>query len=179
MHKPSFTGGMRVWSIGHSTHALQELVALLAQHGVRRVVDVRAVPRSRRHPHFAREALAESLPGLGIEYAHLKALGGRRRPLPDSVNAGWQVEAFRGYADYALTDAFAAALEELRAGARRAPTAMMCSEGLWWRCHRRLVADRLVVAGDEVLHIGPDGRVTPHELTPFARVEDGRLVYPA
>ena len=170
---------MRIWSIGHSTHGLAEFVALLSAHGVSRLVDIRTVPRSRRHPHFAREALARELPALGIEYAHLHALGGWRRAAPDSVNAGWRNESFRGYADYALTDGFAAGLEELRAGAARAPTAMMCSEGLWWRCHRRLVADRLLLLGDEVLHIAPDGRTAPHELTAFARQEGGRLIYPA
>jgi uncharacterized protein (DUF488 family) len=169
---------MRIWSIGHSTHALEDFVALLSAHGVSRLVDVRTVPRSRRHPHFASEALARELPGFGIEYQHLAALGGWRRAAPDSVNAGWRNVSFRGYADYALTDEFAAGLEELREGAGRAPTAMMCSEGLWWRCHRRLVADRLVLAGDEVLHIGPDGRTAAHSLTEFARVEDGRLIYP-
>jgi uncharacterized protein (DUF488 family) len=171
---------MQVWSVGHSTHAAGELTALLAAHRIELVADVRTVPRSRRHPHFAAAALAEALPARGIAYRHLPRLGGWRRPAPDSPNAGWRNASFRGYADYALTEAFAAGLAELceLAAARR--TAMMCSEALWWRCHRRLIADRLLVAGHAVSHIGADGRITPHELPPFAtQGPGGRLTYPA
>src|SRR5215217_1455112 len=169
---------MRAWSVGHSTHGLDELVALLRPHGIRQLADIRTAPSSRRNPHFNGSALARELPARGITYVPMTALGGRRRPAPDSPNGGWLNASFRGYAHFAMTAEFAAAIERLRALAAEAPTAMMCAEALWWRCHRRLVADRLVLAGDEVCHIGPDGRPTVHRLTPFAAVSEGRLVYP-
>jgi len=169
---------MRVWSVGHSTHGLDELVALLRRHGIRQLADIRTAPSSRRHPHFNGGALARELSVRGIAYVHLAALGGRRRPAPDSPNGGWLNASFRGYADYALTAEFAVGIQRLRALAGEAPTAMMCSEALWWRCHRRLVADHLVLAGDEVCHIDSDGRAAAHRLTPFAAVSEGRLVYP-
>jgi uncharacterized protein (DUF488 family) len=109
----------------------------------------------------------------------MPALGGWRRPMPDSPNGGWDNDAFRGYADYALTEEFAHALDELQALAREHPTAIMCSEGLWWRCHRRLIADRLLATGWTVCHIAPDGRLSEHELPPFAeRQADGTVRYP-
>jgi uncharacterized protein (DUF488 family) len=170
---------MRAFTVGHSTHALDGLVALLTPHGVARAVDVRRTPRSRRHPQFNLETLAAELPEHGIDYRHLPALGGRRRPRAGSPNGGWEHEAFRGYADYALTDAFAAALEELCELARERPTAVMCAEGLWWRCHRRLIADRLSALGWTVSHIGTDGGLAEHELPPFAVVQTDRTVrYP-
>jgi uncharacterized protein (DUF488 family) len=170
---------MRAFTIGHSTHSLDELVALLAGHGVQRVADVRRFPGSRRHPQFDRESLKLTLPERGIDYRHLPALGGRRRPLPDSPNGGWEHEAFRGYADYALTDAFAAGFDELCALATERPTAVMCAEALWWRCHRRLVADRLTAAGWSVCHIAADGGVSEHALTEFAVAQpDGTVRYP-
>ena len=170
---------MQVWSVGHSTHSLDELVALLAAHEIGLLADVRTVPKSRRHPHFHTDALARELPGRGIEYRHLPRLGGWRRASDDSPNGAWRNASFRGYADYALTEQFAEGLEELRRLAGARPTAMMCSEALWWRCHRRLVADRLVATGDEVLHIGSSGRTAPHALAPFAVVgPDGRMTYP-
>ena len=170
---------MKLWSIGHSTHGLDELVDLLSEHGIGALVDIRTVPKSRRHPHFRSDALALSLPERGIAYTHMPRLGGFRRPRADSPNAGWRNESFRGYADYAMTEEFAAGLAELRRIAEAERTAMMCSEALWWRCHRRLVADRLVVAGATVLHIGADGRAAEHELMPIARVSgDGQITYP-
>ena len=170
---------MRAFTVGHSTHALDELVALLERHDVRRLADVRLVPRSRRHPHFNRESLSESLPARGIAYHHLPALGGRRHARPDSPNGGWEHPAFRGYADYALTPEFGAGLAELLALTLERPTAVMCAEALWWRCHRRLVADRLVALGWTVWHIGPDGGLTAHELPDFAVVQaDGTVLYP-
>jgi uncharacterized protein (DUF488 family) len=143
------------------------------------VADVRTVPRSRAHPQFEATALERWLPEGGVAYARLPRLGGWRSVQRDSPNGGWRNRSFQGYADYALGEEFAAGLEELTTLAGRDRTAMMCSEGLWWRCHRRLVADRLVAAGAGVLHIGADGRATEHELTPFAVVgADGRLRYP-
>src|SRR5690242_18199733 len=134
---------MRVFTIGHSTHPLDVFVALLNRNGVTRITDVRRTPASRRHPQFNRETLGEDLARDGIDYRHLPALGGRRRARPDSPNGGWEHPAFRGYADYAQTEAFGAGLAELCALAEERPTAVMCAESLWWRCHRRLIADRL------------------------------------
>jgi uncharacterized protein (DUF488 family) len=169
---------MTILTLGHSTHSLDELVALLRRHEIEALVDVRSVPRSRRMPHFAKESLEECLPRRGIEYTHAKELGGFRRPAPGSSNAGWQVEGFRGYADYMRTLEFEKALERLEALARRRRTAIMCAEGLWWRCHRRLISDALLVRGWEVRHIDPAGALADHRLPEFARVEDGRLSYP-
>ena len=168
----------RIFSIGHSTHELPELVGLLGAHQVEQVADVRAHPGSRRLPWFNREALSCELPAHGLLYVHLPKLGGRRRPSPDSPNGGWNVEAFRGYADYMASVEFATGVAALQALARQRTTAMMCAEGLWWRCHRRLISDALTVYGWNVVHIGPDGGVTTHELTPFAVAEARRLTYP-
>jgi uncharacterized protein (DUF488 family) len=170
---------MRAFTVGHSTHSLDGLVALLAGQGVERLVDVRLTPRSRRHPQFDLASLAAELPERGIDYRHLPALGGRRRPRPDSPNGGWEHEAFRGYADHMLTGEFAAGLAELCALAAGRPTAVMCAEALWWRCHRRLIADRLTALGWSVCHIGADGDLTEHELPGFAVVEADKSVrYP-
>ena len=170
---------MRVFTVGHSTHSLDVFRALLAMHGVQRVVDVRLVPRSRRHPQFSDASLAAELPARGVDYRQLPALGGRRRPRPVSPNRGWDNDAFRGYADHALSTEFGAALDELCALARERRTAIMCAEGLWWRCHRRLIADRLVVAGWTVCHIAPDGGLDEHAPPPFARPQaDGTVRYP-
>jgi uncharacterized protein (DUF488 family) len=166
--------------VGHSTHSLDAFVALLQANGIEQLADIRTVPKSKRHPHFRTEALAQSLPADGVRYLHLPRLGGWRRSVAGSPNTGWRNTSFRGYADYAMTDEFAEGLVELRALAAAHRTAMMCSEALWWRCHRRLVADRLVALGDVVWHIASDARVAPHALTPFASVsDDGRVLYPA
>jgi uncharacterized protein (DUF488 family) len=168
---------MRVFTVGHSTHSLDGLVPLLAGQGVERVVDVRRTPRSGRHPQFDRESLAVELPERGVDYRHLPALGGRRRPRPDSPNGGWEHAAFRGYADHALTRAFAAGLAELCALAAERATAVMCAEALWWRCHRRLIADRLTALGWSVCHIAADGSLAEHELPAFAVVEADKTVH--
>jgi uncharacterized protein (DUF488 family) len=168
----------RIHSIGHSTHELTAFVALLRRHAVERVVDVRAHPGSRRLPWFNREALAAELPHHGLVYAHVPELGGRRRPAPDTVNRGWRVEAFRGYADHMAGEEFAAGLAALQALARERPTAVMCAEAVWWRCHRRLIADALTVRGWDVVHIGADGATTAHELPAFAVADGARLTYP-
>ena len=168
-----------VFTIGHSTHELDALVSLLRQHGVAALADVRASPGSRRLPQFNQGALERTLPERGLAYVHVAELGGRRRPVPDSPNAGWEVEAFRAYADHMASDEFAHGLARLEELAGAQPTAVMCAEALWWRCHRRLVADALTVHGWEVRHIGPAGKVTIHELPPFAVVgRDGRISYP-
>ena len=167
-----------IFSIGHSTHRLPEFVQLLRAHQVEQVADVRAHPRSRRLPWFNLEALERELPSYDITYVHFRQLGGRRRPFPDSSNGGWEVEGFRGYADHMASAEFSAGLEALEALASCRATAVMCAEGLWWRCHRRLLADALTVDGWDVVHIGPDGGTTMHELTPFLFRDEGRLTYP-
>jgi uncharacterized protein (DUF488 family) len=170
---------MKIWTVGHSTHSFDTFVALLAAHGIALLADIRSVPKSRRHPHFHTDALARSLPERGVEYLHLPRLGGWRRAAADSPNGAWRNHSFRGYADYAVSDEFADGLARLRELAATQPVAMMCSEALWWRCHRRLIADRLVVAGDTVCHIGSDGRASAHQLAPFAVVgADGQVRYP-
>jgi uncharacterized protein (DUF488 family) len=154
-------------------------VRLLASHGIAHLADIRTVPRSKKWPHFGTDQLSTTLPVHGIAYTHIPQLGGWRRPVQDSPNGGWRNNSFRGYADYALTDNFGDGLAELCDLARDRPTAIMCSEGLWWRCHRRLVADRLVAAGWEVVHIAPAGGTARHQLSDFAVVgTDGRVVYP-
>jgi uncharacterized protein (DUF488 family) len=168
-----------VWTVGHSTHSLAAFLELLRMHEIGALADIRTVPRSRRHPHFDTTRMAEELPAEGIAYLHIPRLGGWRRAVPDSPNGAWRNKSFQGYADYAMTPEFAAGLSQLLELAEDRRTAMMCSEALWWRCHRRLVADRLVVAGHTVCHIGSDGRAVPHELAPFAVIRrDGQITYP-
>jgi uncharacterized protein (DUF488 family) len=164
-------------TVGHSTREPGELELLLDAHRLELLVDVRTAPRSRRVPHFDKPALAEAMRAAGLEYLHLPELGGFRKPVPDSPNGGWDHPGLQGYADYMATERFAAALRELETRARAAPTAIMCAEREWWRCHRRLIADALTVRGWEVVHIG-FGVARPHEPTPFLVVEGGRLTYP-
>jgi uncharacterized protein (DUF488 family) len=168
-----------LYTVGHSTRSLVELVVLLDGAGVHELIDVRSVPRSRRHPHFDGDALAHVLPAHGIHYTHERALGGFRRPRPDSANRGWEHEAFQGYADHMASDEFRAGLERVKACARERVACLMCAEAQWWRCHRRLVADALLVSGWRVLHLGLGGEPIEHELTPFAMLgEQGTLTYP-
>jgi uncharacterized protein (DUF488 family) len=169
-----------VWTVGHSNRSTEDLIDLLAPHGIELLVDVRRFPGSRRHPQFGRDALAGALAEAGIAYRHEEDLGGRRSARPDSPNTAWENAGFRGYADYTATDAFRRALAGLEEEAGRRRTAVMCAEALPWRCHRRLIADALVARGAEVLHVLPSGRAEPHELHPQARLRpDGTLVYPA
>jgi uncharacterized protein (DUF488 family) len=171
---------MTVWTVGHSTHSLDVFVELLRVSEIALLIDVRTAPGSRRHPHFSADALEASLPERGIAYRRCQALGGWRRRVADSPNGGWRNESFRGYADYAMSNEFAGALTELRGVASEQRTVMMCAEALWWRCHRRLIADRLVVNGDTVCHIGSDGHAHTHRLTAFAAVDAaGGVTYPA
>jgi len=166
-----------VHTIGHSTRQLDHFIALLEAHDIRQLVDIRSVPRSRRHPHFSAEALAVSLRERAIVYRHSPALGGMRKPRRDSRNTAWRVEGFRGYADYMETEAFRLALDELVTMAREAPTAIMCAEAVWWRCHRQLVADALVARGITVRHITSAGAAAEHTLTDFAQVAHGLVTY--
>lgn len=169
-----------IYTVGHSTRPLADLVGVLASAEVAALVDVRSVPRSRRHPHFTREALTQSLPVHGIDYRHEPRLGGFRRPSPNSRNTGWEHPAFRGYADYMTDEEFASALERLQAGAVERPTCVMCAEAQWWRCHRRLIADALLIRDWTVLHLGLRAEPVSHELTPFAVLgPDHALSYPS
>jgi uncharacterized protein (DUF488 family) len=171
--------GERVQTIGHSTHDLDALAGLLAHSGAEAVADVRRFPSSRRLPHFNRPALEAGLAERGIGYEWLgEELGGRRKPQAGSPNAGWEVEAFRAYADFMQTAGFERGIARLEELASRSATAFMCAEGPWWRCHRRLVADAMLVRGWRVEHVMPDGRVQTHALTGFALVEGGRITYP-
>lgn len=168
-----------IFTIGHSVRPLDEFLALLHAHGVTGVADVRTVPRSRRHPQFSRDALAATLPAAGVAYRHIAALGGLRRPRRDSPNGGWRHEGFRGYADHMASDDFRAGLDALLACAATATVAVMCAESKWWQCHRQLIADALVARGLEVCHIMSPREAPAHELTPFGRIECGRVTYPA
>ena len=143
-------------------------------------MDVRRFPASRRHPHFAREALARALADAGIAYVHEPEMGGRRSPRPDSPNTAWRAKGFQGYADHMDTEGFRAALERVARWAAESPTAVMCAEITPWRCHRQLIADALTARGHEVVHIVTRDRTETHRLNPAVRVlPDGRLVYPA
>jgi uncharacterized protein (DUF488 family) len=170
---------VRLFTIGHSSHPLERFAALLRGAGVTQVADVRRWPRSRRHPHFDDDALAVELAPSGIAYAHLPELGGHRDPVAGSVNDGWDVAAFNGYADHLASAEFARGLARLDALAAARPTAVMCAEGDWRRCHRQLLADVLALRGDDVRHVLPDGAVQPHALTAFAVVSEGVPRYPA
>jgi uncharacterized protein (DUF488 family) len=167
-----------IFTIGHSTRPLDDLTGLLARNGVTQLADIRTVPRSRRHPQFAIDALSSSLPAVAIAYRHFPGLGGLRKPRPDSTNTAWQHPGFRGYADYMGTREFEEALMALIAWNEAAPTAIMCAEAVWWRCHRRLVADALVARGVEVRHITSAAEPRPHTLTEFSRIEGGLVTYP-
>ena len=170
---------MRLYTIGHSTRTLDDLVSALRSFGVRTLVDIRTVPRSRHVPQFNREALGRILPRRGIRYRHVKALGGMRKPRPDSRNTAWRNASFRGFADYMETQEFSTALDEVRTLARAmGPVAVMCAEAVPWRCHRSLVADALTARGDTVIHIMAPDTGRPHALTPWAQVDGRRVTYP-
>lgn len=176
--RPPTTETGTIFSIGHSTHPLEEFLELLRAHGIRILADVRSFPSSRRWPQFNQPALREAMERVDVEYHWIDALGGRRNEVrPDSPHTAWRVAAFRSYADYADGDDFQQGFDQLTTLARRARCAYMCSEGLWWRCHRRLISDRLLLAGWQVMHILPDGKLSAHALPDFATVLDGRLLY--
>jgi len=167
-----------VFTIGHSTRTVGEFVEILRAHGVRRVVDVRSIPRSRHNPQFNRETLARHLRAARIGYVHLKKLGGLRHAKAGSKNLGWHNASFRGFADYMQTDEFLAGLARLEKLAAAKPTAIMCAEAVPWRCHRSLIADALVVRRFPVEDIMNTSRAQEHELTPFARVRGLQITYP-
>jgi uncharacterized protein (DUF488 family) len=165
-----------MYTIGHSTRSLEELLALLRVNNVTRLADIRRFPGSRRHPHFSREALEVSLPSAGVEYVHFEDLGGRRKPIKNSPNGAWDSDQFRGYADYMGTPAFHEAVDRLLASER--PTAVMCAEAVPWRCHRNLLSDELVRRGITVLHIVGPATPQPHALSKMARIDGDRVIYP-
>jgi uncharacterized protein (DUF488 family) len=168
-----------IYTVGHSTRSWEQLAALLQEAGIEELVDVRSVPRSRRHPQFNAGALSQSLPRCDIAYAHEPALGGFRRPHAHSPNRGWSHRAFVGYADHMASAEFRAALDRLRRDARERRPCLMCAEAQWWRCHRRLIADALLACGHDVLHLGLGAAPAAHELTPFAELApDGSITYP-
>jgi uncharacterized protein (DUF488 family) len=173
-------GSAIIYTIGHSTRTVDDLIALLREAAVELVVDVRSIPRSRRNPQFNGDALPAALAAAGIGYRHLPALGGRRgRAETPSPNGFWQSAGFRNYADYALTEGFRRGLEALLALARERTCAIMCAEALWWRCHRRIIADYLVAREVAVRHILAPGEAVEASLTPEARVgPDRTLIYP-
>lgn len=175
---------MDVWTVGHSNRSEEEFLALLGANRLEKVVDVRRFPGSRRQPHFSREQLSKTLEGAGIEYLHLPELGGRRgakeSPGVDaSVGEGWRVAGFANYARYMQTPNFERALGQLEEAAADARTTTMCSEAVWWRCHRQLIADAMLVRGWTVWHVVGPAEPRPHRLTSFAVVDGRKLTYPS
>ena len=171
-----------LFTIGHSTRTRDEFIALLREFEVDLIADVRSIPRSRTNPQFNADALPQTLAEAGIGYRHLKALGGRRhrsKNAAPSANTFWRNDSFRNYADYAATDTFQTGLDELRALALDHCCAIMCAEAVWWRCHRRIIADYLLSEGFRVAHIMGPGNADPAELTPGAKVlPEGTIIYP-
>ena len=166
-----------VWTIGHSTRPIEVFVALLTSNAIASLVDVRSYPGSRRYPHYNRAALSTTLATEGIHYHHVAQLGGRRRPLPHSRNVAWQNSSFRAYADYMDSADFKEGIEELLELAREKPTAIMCAEALWWRCHRGLIADHLKSNGSLVTHIIDATHIEIHPYTAAAKIIDRQLSY--
>jgi uncharacterized protein (DUF488 family) len=166
-----------VFTIGHGARSIDEFLSLVRETGVRLVVDVRSFPGSRKHPHFGKDALASSLDSIGIGYEWKKELGGFRKTHPGSRHTAIRSAAFRGYADHMESREFGEAREWLVRRATETRTAVMCAESLWWKCHRRMLADALVAAGCDVRHIMTGGRLDAHRLHPAARIEDGLPVY--
>jgi uncharacterized protein (DUF488 family) len=166
-----------LWTIGHSTHAWEDFVAILQGAGIGAVADVRLLAGSRRHPQFNGDVMEGALAEAGIRYVPMRDLGGRRRPRPDTRNTAWRHPAFRGYADYMETPAYRQARERLVALALSERTAVMCAEAVWWQCHRSLISDDFKASGWTVLHLQAGGRVTEHPYTGAARIVDGRLDY--
>jgi uncharacterized protein (DUF488 family) len=169
---------MTVSTIGHSTHPIEDFIHILEAHNIRRVVDVRTIPRSRHNPQFNRESLSASLHKASIDYRHLPGLGGLRHPRKDSINTGWRNASFRGYADYMQSPEFGASLNHLIELASEVPTAIMCAEAVPWRCHRSLIADALVARGIPAMEIMSATKSQPHALTSFAKVEGAQVSYP-
>jgi uncharacterized protein (DUF488 family) len=169
---------LTIYTVGHSTRTAEQFLELLKAHGIEELVDVRTIPRSRHNPQFGAEELAASLQQAGIAYMHLGKLGGLRHASKDSINLGWQNTSFRGFADYMATPEFKSGLDELKSLAEQKTVAIMCAEAVPWRCHRSLISDALTIQGWQVLHIQSRKTANPHELTPFLKVQDGKITYP-
>ena len=172
------SGEAALYTIGHSTLAIDDFVAILEAYGIRRLIDIRTVPRSRHNPQFNRDELPKPLKRVGIEYLHMAELGGLRHARKDSINTGWRNASFRGFADYMQTPEFAAGIERLVELAEEKPSAIMCAEAVPWRCHRSLVGDAAVARGVPVLDIFNATKAEPHRMTPFAKVDGGEVTYP-
>ena len=166
-----------IWTIGHSTRSLNEFIEMLQSFQIGLVVDIRRFPGSKRYPHYNKDALQASLSENKIEYTHIEKLGGRRKPVSNSHNNAWRLAAFRGYADYMETNDFHEAVEEMELLASKNKVAYMCSEAVWWSCHRSLISDYLKFRGWLVVHIMGVNRSEEHPYTKPARIEDNKLVY--
>jgi uncharacterized protein (DUF488 family) len=167
-----------IFTVGHSTHPIEEFLELLKAHAIEQLMDVRTIPKSRRNPQYNTDALAESLHQAHIQYRHMPGLGGLRHPRKDSINSAWQNDSFRGYADYMQTPAFEASLQELINASQLHRTVIMCAEAVPWRCHRSLIADALLARGIAVADILTAKPAKPHALTSFARLDGERVTYP-
>jgi uncharacterized protein (DUF488 family) len=176
--KRSMEPAIIVFTVGHSTRSIDEFIHLLKTNGIRRLIDIRTIPRSRHNPQFNRETLSIVLRNRRISYRHMKTLGGLRHARVDSINRGWHNASFRGFADYMQTPEFEAALNKLIDLAVLKRTAVMCAEAVPWRCHRSLIGDALTVRGIEVQDILSDKNIRPHMMTPMARIRDGIITYP-
>ena len=173
----NMSGAKIVWTVGHSTRHLDEFIRLLHSFKIELLVDIRTYPGSKRFPHFNKEDLSRNLTAENILYIHMVELGGRRTPQPDSVNTAWRHASFRGYADYMQTPAFTEAMDKLEEHAEKYRLAYMCSEAMWWKCHRSLVSDYLKVRGWNVQHIMDEEKSTEHPYTSPARPVQGKLFY--
>jgi len=168
----------RIWTIGHSTRKIDDFISLLEENDIKLLADVRMFPGSKRYPQFGREALAKALTQRGIRYEHFPELGGLRKAKPESTNTSWRNASFRAYADYMETDEFRNGIARLvKLAEKTGPTAIMCAEAVWWRCHRSLISDYLKVCGLEVLHILDRNKVEPHPFTSAAKIVNGELSY--
>jgi uncharacterized protein (DUF488 family) len=166
-----------IWTIGHSTRSIDEFLSLLNTYHIKHLIDIRRFPGSKRFPQYNQEVLSSTLSKYNIAYTHMEALGGRRNPRPDSTNSAWRVKAFRGYADYMETDAFKKAAGELEHLAETSRCAVMCSEAVWWSCHRALLSDWLKINGWQVMHIMTLEKEQEHPYTKAAVVRGGILSY--
>ena len=169
---------MTIFTVGHSTRSVEDVVAMLREHEVTTLVDIRSIPRSRFNPQFNKDSVPDDLAQSGIDYVYMADLGGMRKQRKESANSGWRNASFRGYADYMGTEEFTRALNLLIDLAQKSKTAIMCAEAVPWRCHRSLVGDALSVRGIEVIDIMGLGKVKLHRPTPFVRVENDTLTYP-
>ena len=167
-----------IFTVGHSTHPIDDFIDILKAHGIKKLIDVRTVPKSRHNPQFNADELAAGVRARGITYRRMASLGGLRHTAKDSPNGAWRNASFRGYADYMQTPEFGAAVDELLERGRHSDAAIMCAEAVPWRCHRSLIGDALLVRGAAVQDIMSATSAKPHSLTSFARVEDSRLWYP-